>query len=181
MREGALSVIACGASAVLSLPDYLSQLRTDLDLPLRLLLTHSTQQFLNPDGLAWHADEVLSADAIFNPTEFALRSRLVVVLPASANMLACAALGLAATPAQTVVLATPGPVLFFPSMNKVLWDRPVTRRHVAALRGDGHSVIDPVSRATYSLWNRTVEPGIGLPLPVDVAKIVSAALNETAG
>src|SRR5262249_27509 len=125
MREGALSVVACGASAVLSLPDYLSQLHTDIDIPLRFLLTHSARRSINPDRPAWHADEVLSADANFNPTEFALRSRLVAVLPASANMLACAALGLAATPGQTVVLAAPGPVMFFPSMNKVMWDRPV--------------------------------------------------------
>ena len=56
----------------------------------------------------------LAADAPdLNPTEFALRSRAVIVLPATANMLASAALGLAGMPAQTAVLAAPGPVLFF--------------------------------------------------------------------
>lgn len=178
MRDGALSVIACGASAVLSLPEYLSQLQVDLNVPVRLLITHSARRFINPEGLAWHVDEMVSADANFNPTEFALRSRLVTVLPASANMLACAALGLAGTPAQTAVLAAPGPVLFFPSMNPVMWDRAVTRRHVGQLREDGHVVVDPVPRETYSLWKRSVESGAGLPLPGHVTKIISAALDE---
>lgn len=181
MRDGALTVIACGASAVLSLPDYLVHLRLAVGVPVRLLLTHSANRFVNPDGLGWHADEVFPADATdLNPTEVALRSRVVAVLPASANMVACAALGLAGSPAQTAVLAAAGPVLFFPSMNSAMWDRPVTRRHVSTLRGDGHVVVDPVARETYSLWRREVEPSIGLLPPQDVAKIIASALDEAA-
>ena len=44
MRDQALSVIACGASAVQSLPGYLARIRQEIDAPLRLLLTHSAER-----------------------------------------------------------------------------------------------------------------------------------------
>jgi phosphopantothenoylcysteine synthetase/decarboxylase len=129
--------------------------------------------------MAWAADEVwLSTAADLNPTELALRSRGIAVLPATANMVASAALGLAATSAQTAVLAAPGPVLFFPAMNQAMWDRDSTRRHVATLRGDGHVVIDPHQREVFELWRREVVTGATLPTPDEVSKIVLGWLGE---
>jgi phosphopantothenoylcysteine decarboxylase len=179
MRDDAVSVIACGAAAVLGLPEYLTELRRHVDQPLRLLLTASAQRFLNPDGLRWHVDEIFTSSSTdLNPTEFAMRSRCVVVLPATAHMLASAALGLAGTPAQTALLSAPGPVVFLPSMNKVMWERATTRGHVTSLRTAGHVVIDPEPKDVLEMWSRTVAPGVGMPGPGEVAKAVVAALAE---
>lgn len=173
MRDGALSVIACGASAVQAQSAYLTRIRQELDVPLRLLLTHSAERFVRAEALAFYADEVYTAGtAGLNPTEFARRSSALVVLPASANMLACAALGLAATPAQTVLLAAEQPALFFPSMNATMWAKPTTRRHVAALRAEGHSVVDPHEREVFEVWSRKVIVGPSLPPPELTAKII---------
>ncbi|MGW6915345.1 flavoprotein [Kitasatospora sp. NPDC054939] len=174
MRDDALSVIACGASAVLDLPGYLVRLRRSVPAPLRLLLTHSAERFLRAEALAWHADECYGPDDRLNPTELALRSRGLAVLPATANLLAGAALGLAGSPAQTALLAHPRPVLFLPSMNAVMWDKPATRRHVAALRAEGHVVVDPQPGEVYELWSGRVVEGRGLLPPEAAAEAVAA-------
>ncbi|WP_371502563.1 flavoprotein [Kitasatospora sp. NBC_00374] len=170
MRDDALSVIVCGASAALDLPGYLVRLRQRVQAPLRLLLTHSAERFLRTEALSWHAEETYGPGDRLNPTELALRSRGLAVLPATANMLACAALGLAGSPAQTALLAHPRPVLYFPSMNAVMWDKPATRRHVAALRAEGHVVVDPQPGEVYELWSARVVDGRGL-LPPDRAAL----------
>ena len=179
MRDDAVSVIVCGASAAMDVPGYLNALQRTVRGPLRALLTTSAQRFVPLQVAAWLTDEAYASDAPdLNPTEFAQRSRAVVVLPATANMIASAALGLAATPAQTAILAAPTPVLFFPTMHEQMWDKPATRRHVATLRGDGHVVVDPLERETYQLWNRQWGPGRTLPPPAHVAKTVLDWLGE---
>ncbi|MFD4656364.1 flavoprotein [Kitasatospora sp. NPDC058444] len=178
MRDDALSVIVCGASAALDLPGYLVRLRQSVSAPLRLLLTHGAERFLRAEALAWHADESYGPGDLLNPTELALRSRGLAVLPATANMLAGAALGLAGSPAQTALLAHPRPVLFFPSMNAVMWDKPATRRHVTTLRAEGHVVVDPQPGAVYELWSGRVADGRGL-LPPDRAAQVLASWWRT--
>jgi phosphopantothenoylcysteine synthetase/decarboxylase len=182
MLDDALTVIACGASVSLLLPGYLVGLRRTVQPPVRLLLTASAQRFVQPQAAAWCVDEVVLSSAVeLNPVECALRSRAVVVLPATANMLAAAALGLASTPAQTVLLATARPALFFPAMNQAMWDRDSTRRHVATLRGDGHVVVDPAQREVFELWQRDVATGPTLPPPDEVSKIVDGWLGTVDG
>lgn len=176
-----LGVIVCGASAASGLPGYLARLRQHIARPLRLLLTASAVRFLSPEAVSWYADEVYAGHAAaVNPTEFARRAAGLVVLPASANTLAAAALGLAGTPAQSVLLATDRPVLFFPSMNGVMWHRPSTRRHVATLRRDGHTVVDPQQREVFELWSREVIVGPALAPPELAVKIISGWLADPA-
>jgi len=179
MRDDALSVIICGSSAAIGMPAYLVWLRQEIDLSLRVLLTHSAERFLQPQVAAWHADEVFTSDdAGLNPTEFAMRSLGIVVLPATANMLASAALGLAATPAQTVLLASNRPVLFFPSMNATMWAKNSTQRHVATLRAEGHTVVEPQERAVFELWQRDNAVGPALLPPDEAAETIVAWLES---
>lgn len=179
MRDDALSVIISGSSAAIELPAYLAWLRQEIDLSLRVLLTHSAERFLQPQVVAWHVDEVFTSDdASFNPTEFAKRSLGIVVLPATANMLASAALGLAATPAQTALLASDRPVLFFPSMNQTMWTKKSTQRHVAALRAEGHTVVEPQQRPAFELWQRSNAIGPALVSPDQAAEIVVVWLEN---
>lgn len=178
MNDDVLSLIVCGAASAQSMHEYLPRLRRESPVPVRLLLTHSATRFVQPFALRWYADEVYTADSEeLNPTEFALRSRCIAVLPATANMLAAAALGLAATPAQTALLSAPGPVLFFPSFNRVMWEREPIRRHVATLRGDGHIVVDPQEREVFELWRRETIVSVALPGADEIVKIILARLE----
>jgi phosphopantothenoylcysteine synthetase/decarboxylase len=173
MQEGALSVIVCGSSASISMPAYLVWLRKEIDLSVRVLLTSNAERFVQRQVIAWHADEVYTSDdEALNPTEFAKRSRGIVVLPATANMLAAAALGLAGTPAQTALLASDQPAVFFPSMNVSMWEKGSVQRHIATLRQDGHMVVAPQQREIYEMWRHHVAPGLALPPPGEVTETI---------
>jgi len=68
---------------------------------------------------------------------------LVVVAPATADLLARMAAGAANDLATTLLLATDKPVLVAPAMNVRMWEHPATRRNVAQLRADGVTLLDP--------------------------------------
>ena len=68
---------------------------------------------------------------------------LVVVCPATADLMARMAAGIADDLATTLLLATDKPVLAVPAMNVRMWQHPATIRNVAALRADGVAVMDP--------------------------------------
>jgi phosphopantothenoylcysteine synthetase/decarboxylase len=179
MQDDACSVIVCGSAAAASLPAYLAHLSNGLDMSIRVLLTRSAERFVSTQLVRWHVEEVFTHDDPgLNPTEFALRSAGIVVLPATANMLAATALGLAATPAQTAVLAARGPVLLFPQLNASMWAKPVVRRHVAALRADGHVVVDPHEGQVYELWRREITVGPAMAPPDEATEIIIEWLEQ---
>ncbi len=68
---------------------------------------------------------------------------LVVVAPATADLLAKMAAGLAGDLASTVLLATDKRVLVAPAMNVRMWQHPATRRNIATLRDDGVQFVGP--------------------------------------
>ncbi len=68
---------------------------------------------------------------------------LVVVAPATADLMAKMAHGLAGDLASTVLMATDTPVMIAPAMNVRMWDHPATQRNLGILQGDGISVIGP--------------------------------------
>ncbi len=68
---------------------------------------------------------------------------LVVVAPATADLMAKMAAGIADDLATTLLLATDKRVLAAPAMNVRMWQHPATVRNVATLRGDGITVLDP--------------------------------------
>jgi phosphopantothenoylcysteine decarboxylase/phosphopantothenate--cysteine ligase len=75
--------------------------------------------------------------------ELAEQADLLCVAPATANILAKAAWGLADDLLSTVLLAFDGPVLMAPAMNALMWQKPAVQRNVAQLRADGIVLIDP--------------------------------------
>jgi phosphopantothenoylcysteine decarboxylase/phosphopantothenate--cysteine ligase len=98
---------------------------------------------------------------------------LVVVAPATADLLAKMAAGIADDLATTLLLATDKPVLAAPAMNMRMWQHPATRRNVATLRGDGVSVLEPDDGAM-----ACGEFGPGrLPEPAAILAAIEAALR----
>jgi len=75
--------------------------------------------------------------------ELAERAELMCVAPATADILARLALGLADDLLTTLALSVHCPLLVAPAMNSQMWAKPAVQRHVATLRADGVTVIDP--------------------------------------
>ncbi|MBV1857095.1 MAG: bifunctional phosphopantothenoylcysteine decarboxylase/phosphopantothenate--cysteine ligase CoaBC, partial [Nannocystaceae bacterium] len=88
---------------------------------------------------------------------------LVVVAPATADLMAKAAHGLAGDLASTVLLATQAPVLWAPAMNTNMWGHPATVANVAAIAGRGASFVGPDAGELACGWvgeGRMIDPDI---------------------
>lgn len=102
--------------------------------------------------------------------ELARDAELLVIAPATADLLARLRAGLADDLLTTTVLAARCPVLLAPAMHTAMWDNPATRDNVAALRERGYVILEPDSGALGS-----GDTGAGrLPEP---ARIARAALD----
>jgi len=114
------------------------------------VLTKSGAQFVTPMTLAALSEnEVhttlwdLDAEAKMGHIQLSRNADLVVVCPATADLMAKMAAGIADDLATTLLLATDKPVLAVPAMNVRMWQHPATCRNVATLRSDGIEVMEP--------------------------------------
>ena len=101
------------------------------------------------------------------------RADLVVVAPATADLLARAASGRADDLLTSTLLTARCPVLLAPAMHTEMWEHPATRRNVDTLRGDGIHVMPPA-------WGRLTgaDTGAGrLPEPADIARLARLLLD----
>jgi phosphopantothenoylcysteine decarboxylase len=77
--------------------------------------------------------------------QLADRASLLLIAPATANVIAELAHGLASHPLAAIALATRAPILIAPAMNGKMWDHPATQENVATLRARGVEFIGPES------------------------------------
>ena len=116
----------------------------------RCVVTKGGQEFVTPLSVAaLSGDKVytdlfdLTDEAEMGHIELSRSADLVVVCPATADLIGKAAGGLATDLATTALLATDKPVLMVPAMNVRMWTHPAVRRNVETLRTDGVSVMEP--------------------------------------
>ena len=117
---------------------------------VRPVLTRAGAEFVTPLSLsALCEDKVyselfsLTDEAEMGHIELSRQADLVVVAPATADLMAKAASGLADDLASTTLLATDKPVLMAPAMNVRMWEHAATRRNVARLAADGVAFVGP--------------------------------------
>ncbi|MBV8686113.1 MAG: bifunctional phosphopantothenoylcysteine decarboxylase/phosphopantothenate--cysteine ligase CoaBC [Alphaproteobacteria bacterium] len=117
---------------------------------VRCVLTAGGAQFVTPMTLAALSEQQvhtslwdLKDEAEMGHIQLSREADLVVVCPATADLLAKMAAGLADDLATTLLLATDKPVLAAPAMNVRMWRHAATRRNVERLRADGVTVLEP--------------------------------------
>src|SRR5579862_4604608 len=143
-----LLIIGGGIAAYKSL-ELIRRLR-EAGASVRAILTSAGAQFITPLSVsALTGDKTyqelfdLTAEAEMGHIALSRAADLVVVAPATADLLAKLAAGLAPDLASTALLATDKPVLIAPAMNVRMWQHPATKRNLAALKADGIHVIGP--------------------------------------
>ena len=102
---------------------------------------------------------------------------LVLVAPATADLLARAAAGMSDDLLTAVLLTARGPVVFAPAMHTEMWQHPATQANVSALRGRGAVVLEP---ATGRLTGPDTGPG-RLPEPGELLRVALRVLARGAG
>jgi phosphopantothenoylcysteine decarboxylase/phosphopantothenate--cysteine ligase len=143
-----LLIIGGGIAAYKAL-DLIRRLRERQTL-VRVIMTAAARHFVTPlaasalSGDAVHEDLFsLTAESEMGHIELSRDADLLVVAPATANLIARMAAGLADDLATTALLATDKKILIAPAMNLRMWLHPATRRNVERLRGDGVLVVGP--------------------------------------
>ena len=143
-----LLIIGGGIAAYKSL-ELIRRLR-ERGANVQVVMTAAAQQFVSPlsaaalSGAAVRDDLFSLVDeAEMGHIELSRSADLIVVAPATADLLARMAHGVANDLASTTLLATDKRVLAAPAMNVRMWLHPATQRNVATLRGDGVDFVGP--------------------------------------
>jgi len=117
---------------------------------VRCVLTASGANFVTPMTLAALSESQvftslwdLKDEAEMGHIQLSREADLVVVAPATADLMAKMAAGIADDLATTLLLATDKRVLAAPAMNVRMWQHAATKRNINTLRGDGVTVMEP--------------------------------------
>lgn len=148
------------------------------------VLTEAGSQFVTPMALAALSENPVHTslwdpqnEAEIGHIQLSRSADLVVVCPATANLLAKMTAGIADDLATTMILATDKPVMAVPAMNVRMWQHEATQRNVAWLRQGGVEVVDPDSGPM-----ACGEFGEGrLPEPEDIWFAIAAKLGIERG
>ncbi len=146
--RGILLIVGGGIAAYKSLE--LIRLARKAGLSVVPVLTRGGSEFVTPLSLSALAEHKvhselfdLTAEAEMGHIELSRAADLVVVAPATADLMAKSANGLADDLASTLLLATDKPVLMAPAMNVRMWLHPATQRNLATLTADGTRFVGP--------------------------------------
>ena len=143
-----LLIVGGGIAAYKSL-DLIRRLR-ERGAAVRAVVTEAAAHFVTPLSVG-----VLTADRVFSELfdrqdehdvghiRLSRESHLIVVAPATADLMAKLAGGIANDLASAVLLATDKPILMAPAMNPRMWAHPATRRNLATLKADGVQFVGP--------------------------------------
>ncbi|WP_306050302.1 bifunctional phosphopantothenoylcysteine decarboxylase/phosphopantothenate--cysteine ligase CoaBC [Oceaniradius stylonematis] len=175
-----LLIIGGGIAAYKCL-DLIRRLR-ERGAHVRCVMTRAAEEFITPLSVG-----ALTADTVFTDLfdrqdehdvghiRLARQADLIVVAPATADLMAKMAHGLANDLASTVLMAAKAPVLIAPAMNPAMWDHPATRRNRETLAGDGIGFVGPNAGE----MAESGEAGYGrMAEPLEIAAAVEALLDN---
>lgn len=151
-------------------------------IAVRAVMTQSATEFVTPLSMGVMTEDQVYGDMFdlkeereIGHIQLSRQADLIVICPATANILAKMAAGIADDLATTILLATDKPVLAVPAMNVRMWQHAATQRNLAQLRADGVTIMEPDSGAM-----ACGEFGPGrLPEPPAIAERICAMLGHS--
>ena len=181
MTQRILLIVSGGIAAYKALE--LVRLLRGRDIAVRAVMTDSAKAFTTPLSLGVLTEDHvyddmfdLKAEREIGHIQLSREADLIVIAPATANILAKMAGGLADDLATTLLLATDKPVLAVPAMNVRMWHHKATQRNLAQLRADGIHVMEPdVGAMACNEWGKG-----RLPEPAAILAEIERLLAEVA-
>jgi phosphopantothenoylcysteine decarboxylase / phosphopantothenate---cysteine ligase len=151
-------------------------------IAVRAVMTQSATEFVTPLSMGVMTEDQVYGDMFdlkeereIGHIQLSRQADLIVICPATANILAKMAAGIADDLATTILLATDKPVFAVPAMNVRMWQHSATQRNLAQLRADGVTIMEPDSGAM-----ACGEFGPGrLPEPPAIAERICAMLGHS--
>ncbi len=174
-----LLIVSGGIAAYKSLE--LVRLMKAKDIAVRAVMTESAKEFVTPLSLGVLTEDHVYGDMFdlkeereIGHIQLSREADLIVVAPATANLLAKMAGGIADDLATTILLATDKPVLACPAMNVRMWHHKATQRNIAQLKADGIHILEPgVGAMACNEWGKG-----RLPEPAEIAGEIERLLAE---
>src|SRR5271165_1678866 len=149
MQGKSILLIIGGGIAAYKCLDLIRRLK-ERGAKIRCILTAAAQHFVTPLSAAVLSEEPAFTDLfdLKNETEIghirlSREADVIVIAPATADLLAKMTHGLCDDLASTVLLAADKPVLAAPAMNWRMWEHPATKRNLAQLKADGVHFVGP--------------------------------------
>ena len=179
----ALLIIGGGIAAYKSL-DLIRRLK-ERKIALRCIMTKAAEHFVTPLSASALVGERVFTDLFDPASEFdvghirlARETDLIVVAPATADLMAKLAGGHADDLATAVLLATSAKILLAPAMNPRMWANKATQRNLAQLISDGIALVGP----NEGEMAEAQEQGLGrMAEPLEIAAAVERLLTRTTG
>jgi phosphopantothenoylcysteine decarboxylase/phosphopantothenate--cysteine ligase len=144
-----------------------------------VVMTRSARKFIGPATFAALTGRPVASDSFDRHyplgahIELADRGNLLCVAPASADVLAKAAGGLADDLLSTLLLSFSGPIVFAPAMNSAMWEKPAVQRNIKMLRTDGCHFVDPQEG-----WQSCRRTGLGrMAEPAEIQAAIERLLK----
>lgn len=193
MERRRVLLAVSGGIAAYKIPELVRQLK-GAGHQVRCVLTHAALEFVSPLTLQTLSQQAVRTE-LFDPGEegqidhiaLADWGEAVVVAPATANLLAKMAAGIADDLVTTLLLATRAPVLVAPAMNVNMWRHEATQANVTTLRNRGIRLVGPESgelACGHEGVGRMAEPeaiGAALELLLGRPSLVGERVLVTAG
>jgi phosphopantothenoylcysteine decarboxylase/phosphopantothenate--cysteine ligase len=161
---------------------YLARLLRERGAEVQVVMTPAATRFVGPDTFAALTGKPVRSD-VFERTEEVLHVRLAheadaaVVAPATANVLAKLANGVADELLTSTLLEFRGPLVVAPAMHSGMWVHPATVRNLEVLRTSGVEVVGPVEGPLAA-----GDEGMGrMAEPEDIAAVLERAVAERGG
>src|SRR5690554_7501238 len=149
LKNRKLLLIVTGGIAAYKIPELVRRL-VEQQVQVRVVMTKGAQAFITPltlqavSGNPVHHDLLdPAAEAAMGHIELAKWADLIMIAPASANVLAQLAHGHASDLLSTLILATTAPVYVAPAMNQQMWAQPAVQANCQRLREYGMTLITP--------------------------------------
>ncbi|MGL5086552.1 MAG: bifunctional phosphopantothenoylcysteine decarboxylase/phosphopantothenate--cysteine ligase CoaBC [Clostridium sp.] len=167
----------CGGIAVYKALDIISALKKH-NIDVRVIMTNSATEFVTPLSFQSLSQNMVACDMFAEPKAFeiqhislAQRADLMLIAPATANVIGKVANGIADDMLCTTIMATTSKVIFAPAMNTNMYKNAIVQNNIEKLKGFGYEFIEPAS-------GRLACGDIGIGKLADVKIIVETVLSE---
>ncbi|MPQ42455.1 bifunctional phosphopantothenoylcysteine decarboxylase/phosphopantothenate--cysteine ligase CoaBC [Clostridium tarantellae] len=151
MNKKCVVVGVSGGIAVYKALDVISKLKKK-DIDVHVIMTKSAEEFVTPLSFQSLSQNMVITDMFAEPKAWeiqhislAQKADLILIVPATANIIGKIANGIADDMLSTTIMATKSPVIFCPAMNTNMYENPIVQSNISKLISYGYNFIEPAS------------------------------------
>jgi phosphopantothenoylcysteine synthetase/decarboxylase len=171
-----------GSISAIAIPGYIQFLRRGLVETVRVIMTESAAQLVPAATMEAYSGQPVFIDSFDGKAEryvphieLTRDADVFVIMPATANIIAKAANGIADDLLSTAIVASPVPVVIVPCMNEQMWFNKAVQRNVELARSHGYHVLEPA----HGIEVADLQPNYGVMPPLDqiighIAQVIAA-------